>query len=283
MVIMIGVLMTMVAGFFGEIGTSIGKREVNNHKESIYTMGFLNMFWITIILLATAIFVSGSFVFSLASLPTFIVKIILELFQVHVSLLAIVTASRSTFGFLRIWTLPLLLIVDIALGYTVSPWQATGIFVLVAAFVLLFMNHGIEKKGSGYVMFTAFNAVATISLYKYNITNYNSVVAEQSISYLILLLYSFIMASFVARENPLSFFKKPRFLLQSLSEGVAGIISSFAYLFAPASIITAAGRSAGVFWSIVSGNVYFKESRLILKMSAMALIVVGMFLLTQIS
>lgn len=278
---MIGVLMTVVAGFFAEIGSSIGKREVNNHKESIYTMGFLNTFWITAILIAVAFLIKGSFVFSLASLPTFIVKIILELFQVHMSLLAIVTASRSTFGFLRIWTLPLLLIVDITLGYTVTAWQAGGIFVLIIAFVVLFMNHGIEKKGSGYVMFTAFNAVATISLYKYNITHYNSVVAEQSLSYLILLLYTFLMASFVAKENPLSFFKKPRFLLQSLSEGVAGIISSFAYLFAPASIITAAGRSAGVFWSVLSGNVYFKESHPLLKMSAVALIGVGIFLLTK--
>lgn len=278
---MIGVLMTIVAGFFSEIGSSIGKREVNNHKESIYTMGFLNTFWITVILIATAFLIKGSFVFSLASLPTFIVKMILELFQVHMSLLAIVTASRSTFGFLRIWTLPILLIVDITLGYTVTAWQATGIFVLIIAFVVLFMNHGIEKKGSGYVMFTAFNAVATISLYKYNITHYNSVVAEQSLSYLILLLYAFLMASFVAKENPLSFFKKPHFLLQSLSEGVAGIISSFAYLFAPASIITAAGRSASVFWSVLSGNVYFKESHPLLKMSAVALIGVGIFLLTQ--
>jgi len=278
---MIGVLMTIVAGFFSEIGSSIGKREVNNHKESIYTMGFLNTFWITVILITTAFIIKGSFVFSLASLPTFIIKMILEIFQVHISLLAIVTASRSTFGFLRIWTLPLLLIVDITLGYTVSAWQAAGIFVLIAAFVVLFMNHGIEKKGSGYVMFTAINAVATISLYKYNITHFNSVVAEQSISYFILLLYSFTFATFIAKENPFTFFKKPRFLLQSLSEGVSSIVLSFAYQFAPASIIAAAGRSAGVFWSVISGNIYFKESHILLKMSVVALIALGIFLLTQ--
>jgi len=278
---MIGVLMTLVAGFFSEIGDSIGKRSVNDHKESIYTMGFLNMFWVVIILASSAFLIKGSFIFSLASLPIFITKMVLEIFQIYMSLSAITIASRSTFGFLRIWTLPLLLIVDITLGYSVSAWQVGGIFILVIAFVLLFINHGIERKGSGYVIFTAINAVATISLYKYNITHYNSVLAEQLFTCIILLTYSFVMAFFMAKENPFRFFKKPRFLVQSLSGGVASIISSFAYMFAPASVITAAGRSASVFWSVLSGNVYFKESHVVLKMSAVALIGVGIFLLTQ--
>lgn len=278
---MIGVFMALIAGFFSEIGDSIGKRSVNDHKESIYTMGFLNMFWVVVILTSSAFLVTNSFIFSLASLPTFITKMVLEIFQVYMSLSAITIASRSTFGFLRIWTLPLLLVVDIMLGYSVSGWQVGGIFILVIAFILLFINHGIEKKGSGYVIFTAINAVATISLYKYNITHYNSVLAEQLSTCIILLVYSFVMAFFVAKENPFRFFKKPRFLIQSLSGGLASIISSFAYMFAPASVITAAGRSASVFWSVLSGNVYFKESRVVLKMSAVALIGVGIFLLTQ--
>ncbi len=248
--------MTLIAGFFSEIGDSIGKRSVIDHKESIYTMGFLNMFWVVIILASSAFLIKGSFIFSLASLPTFITKMVLEIFQVYMSLSAITIASRSTFGFLRIWTLPLLLIVDIILGYSVSAWQVGGIFILVIAFILLFINHGIGKKGSGYVIFTAINAVATISLYKYNITHYNSVLGEQLISCIILLAYSFVMALFIAKENPFRFFEKPRFLVQSLSGGIASIISSFAYVFAPASVITAAGRSVSVFWSVLSGNVY---------------------------
>lgn len=280
---MIGILMTLVAGFFSEIGISIGKRGVKDREEGIYTMGFLNTFWVVMILILTAFMVKGSLVFSLASLPTFTLKMVLELVQVYVSLRAITSASRSTFGFLRIWTLPLLLLVDIILGYSITAWQVGGIFVLISAFVILFMNHGIERKGSGYVMFGAINAVATISLYKYNITHYNSVAGEQLVTSLILLVYTFFMALFLEKENPFSFFKRPRFLVQSLVEGLGSLISSFAYLYAPASIITAAGRSAGVFWSVLSGNIYFKESRVILKMISVALICTGIFLLTKMS
>ena len=91
--------------------------------------------------------------------------------------------------------------------------------------------------------------------------------------------YFLIMAFFIAKENPIKFLKKPIFIGQSFSEGIGAVLGSFAYLFAPASIITTAKRSLSVLWSIVAGKVYFHEKHLIIKLMAFTLIIGGLVLL----
>jgi len=277
---MFGIILALVSSIFREAGTSIGKSKALAHKESIYTMGFLNLFWATIFFFAYAFFIRGEFIFLLASLPTFGVRIVLELLQAHFTMKAIVVSDRSTFGFLRIWTLPLLLGVDILLGYTIGLYQMLGISAIVIAFIFLFINHGIKAKGAGLVMFTAINAVATISLFKYNITNFNSVEAEQGVMTLILLVYFFFMARFVAKERPfMDHMRKPIFFAQSLLMGVAGVLMSFAFAFAPASVITSVKRAFSILASTISGNLYFKEKKLLIKIAAFILIAGGVVLL----
>ncbi|MBI5005278.1 MAG: hypothetical protein HZC03_01600, partial [Candidatus Lloydbacteria bacterium] len=188
-------------------------------------------------------------------------------------------ADRSTFGFIRTGTIPLLLAVDIMLGYSITTGNIVGIIVIALGFLILFINHGVQKRGAWLVAFTAVNAAATISLYKYNITHFNSIVAEQGLITLILMGYFFCMAYVSAKENPLSFLKKRIFLGQSLSSGIAGIISSFAYGFAPASIIAAASRSFEIFWAIISGKKYFHEKSTATKFISMFFVAVGLFLL----
>lgn len=275
---MIGPILAIIAMFFSEIGISVGKAGVRDHRESIYTMGFLNLLWGTLVLFAIA-FLRQEFIFSYESLPTFGIRMLLEIAQAHVGILAIVKADRSTAGFLMIITIPLLLIIDTALGYTVEPIQSAGIAIIVIALVFLLMNHGIRMKGIWYVLFAAVNAAATISLYKYNITNFNSVEAEQGFSMIILMIYFLAMALFVARENPLQLLKQPRFLAQSFSMGVGTVFVSFAYLFAPASIITTAKRSAAILWATMSGNLYFHEKKLVVKVVSFIFIAVGLVFL----
>lgn len=278
---MFGIILTFISSVFREIGTSIGKSRVLAHTESIYTMGFLNLFWATLFFFVYAFFIHGAFLFSLASLPTFSIRVVLEILQAHFSMRAIVVADRSTFGFLRILTLPLLLAVDIFLGYTIGIYQILGISIIVVSLVVLFINHGIQTKGAGFVLFTAVNAVATISLFKYNITHFNSVEAESGIVTLILLGYFFIMAKYVAKEKPLHIMRQPIFFLQSFVMGLGSVFISFAYLFAPASVITTAKRSFTILTSIISGNIYFHEKKLIIKIISFVLIVAGILLLVM--
>lgn len=275
---MIGLLLVLAATFFEETGASIGKLEMNQKRQSIYTYGFLTLLWGTVFLLLLAI-IRDAFIFSAASLPTLSIRIVLEIAQAHVSMLAIASADRSTFGFLRILTIPLLLGVDMVLGYTIGVNEFWGIGLIIAALVILFINHGVSKAGAGLVLFTAVNAVATISLYKYNITHFNSVEVEQGIIHIILLVYFFIMALYVARENPFQFLRKPLFFAQSAGAGIGTVLISFAYLFGAASVITAVKRAGGILFAMLSGNVYFKEKGFLIKVFSLGLIVIGLVFL----
>ena len=276
---MFGIFLVSTATLFSEVSNSIGKDQVKKHHESIYTMGFLNLFFGVFIFFFYAFFVRGEFVFALASLPTFGLRAILEIVQSYATVHAITMADRTTFGFLRIVTIPLLLIVDVFLKYQISPMQILGITIMTLTLIFLLMNHGISRKAAGWVLFTAINAVITVALYKYNISHFNSVEAEQGIIYIILMIYFWISARYISKEKPLHYLKKKVFLIQSGSQGVSGVLFSFAFAFAPASIIMSAKRATTILWSIISGRTYFNEKRPLVKMAAFVLIVIGLVLL----
>ena len=275
----IAFLLSLVAQLFGEVGTAIGKKQVTVRRETIYTMGFLDLFWGTIFFLAFAFFIRGEFIFSLAAWPTFSLRVILEIVQAHVTILAIVYAARSTFSFVRILTIPLLLLTDIILGYAITFNQVIGISLLVLALVLLLLNQGLKTKGVWYVLFTAVNAVVTLSLFKYNISHFNSVEAEQSLVMIFLLVYFGLMSFFVVKENPFRFFKKPLFLGQSLASGLGTVLGSFVYALAPASVITTFTRAGAVLSAVLSGRLYFQEKKFGLKIFAFFLVLLGLIFL----
>lgn len=276
---MIGILLASLGSLLDELSKLVGKKKVDERKESIFTMGFLDLFWVVLAFAGIAVFVPGSFRFSAASLPTFIPRLILEIVQAYMTVKAIALAARSTFSFIRSLTIPLLLGVDLLLGYAFTLHQIVGVIIIMATLVFLFANHGIERGGRGYVLFTAVNAAVTLSLYKYNIIYFNSVVAEQLSIMVVLMMYFFFCAYYITRENPLYFLKKPIFLLQSLGTGAAAAVDSFAFVFAPTSLITSAKRASAIFWSILSGNFYFREQNFLVKLAAFMFLALGIVLL----
>ena len=275
---MIGVIIAGVAQFFAEISTSIGKYEVAHKRQSFYAFGFLNAFWATVFLIAIAL-VRGEFVFDLASLPTFALRAVLEIILMFVSLRAVITADRSTFAFMRVLTIPLLLGADLALGYTISTAQFAGIAVILVAFVFLFTGKGLGRKGRMLSLFSATLAAATLTLYKYNIEHYNSVEAEQTILHILMLVVLLGVAKWHTNERLFPLLIHPPFLVQSLFSGIASVLLSYAYLFAPASIITTSKRVFEILGSIISGQALFREKHLAIKLCAFVLISFGVVLL----
>jgi len=285
---MLGLLLTGGATLAEEVGTSVGKWQTLRGKESIYSLGFLDSLWATLFLLILIFIIPKDFfapgfpqgfVFSLASLPTLLPRIVLEILQAYATVYAVMRADRSTFGFLRIITIPLLLVADIVLAYSVSLPQILGMSLIVVSLVLLFINHGIRRQGAWFVVFTAVNAVATISLFKYDITHFNSIEAEQVIVSLVLITFFFIMALTRAKENPLKLLMRPVFFAQSLLMGISGITMSFAYLFSVASVITTAKRAFTILFCILSGHKFFHEKKPWIKVASFILIATGLALL----
>lgn len=275
---MFGIILVSIGTFFDEISTLIGKREVNNNKETVFTMAFFSLFWSTLWFLVIVLW-RGEFLFSAASLPTLLLRSVIEVALIYAGTMAVVRSDRSTFGFVRTGTIPLLLLADLWLGYTLTLPQILGIIVIVLTLLVAFLNHGIHKEGMKFVILATIFPVLTISLFKYNITHYNSVEADQLVTHLILLAFLFVMAIRVGKENPLTMLFRRPFFAQSFAAGVGGVLISFAYLFAPASTITAAKRAVSVLWAIISGNIYFQEKHIGLKITLFVFVTVGIILL----
>lgn len=275
---MLSVLFASLASFVDEASASIIKFEAGRKKESIYTAGFINtMFGAGVFVLLAAF--RGSFIFSLASLPTFILRAFLEILQAHMTMNALVKTDRSTYAFVRNLTIPLLLIVDLIVGFTIgfNQWLGIGIIALVFGIILYF--HVLSFKGIGYALFTAVNAVATISLFKYNITYFNSVEADQIVIYSILIIYFFFAAKFLGKENPLKFLKHKLFLGQGAFHGLAAIFASFAISFGNPGIAITAGRTSAVLAGIISGRNYFQEKKFGAKIFVAIILTIGIVLL----
>lgn len=279
---MLGIFLLASGSFFSEMGVSLGKEEVLRRKENIYTYGFLSLFLSTLVFVCIA-FIRGKFLFSVESLPTLGLRMILEIFQAYISIKAITIADRSTFGFLRVLTIPLLLLVDISLGYSLAVNQIIGAGILTVSLLLLLLNHGLRTKGIGFVLLSAVNAVITISLFKYNISHFNSVEVEQGIVQIILLVYFSVMVWRTKGKNPLRLLAKPLFFLQSLSQAVAGVLISFGYLFIPASVASSVERSTSVFFSLLSGKQYFHEKKFAQKLVAFLFLIIGFAFLAGFS
>jgi drug/metabolite transporter (DMT)-like permease len=278
---MTGLLLVLFGALSAEMGSSIGKREIQQGRESIYMMGFLDALWG--VLLYVGILAAGSDVwkFSIASFPTFGLRAVLEIILAHISVIAITKADRSAYGFIRIGTIPLLLAVDVTLGYTLTGAQFTGIGIIMCALALLLVRRGLGTKGIWYVLSTTLIAVVTLSLFKHNITHFNSVAAEQTIILTLLLAYFFLMACIHMREQPLRFMLQPTLLLQSLLVGIGTVTVSFGYLFLPASVTVTVVRAGSLLWAILSGSLYFKERNFILKIVGAILCIVGLLFLAN--
>lgn len=277
---MLTVLFASIGGFIGEISASISKFEVSKHKESIYTASFINYFFAAIAFLILGL-IRNNFVFVLASLPTFAIRAVLEVVQGHMSILAITKATRSTSVFFANLTIPLILFADLILGFQISASQWAGIAVILTVLIIILIFHIVRTEGIGYPLFTAVNAVFTIQLFKYNITHFNSVEAEQLLIICIMLLYFFFAARFISKENPFRFLRHKIFLTQGISLGIASLFDSFAVSFGNPGIATTAKRTATVLAGIISGHNYFQEKKLGAKILVALILVIGLILLAR--
>ena len=276
---MIGILLIGIGTFFQEVSDSIGKIKVKIHEESPYTMAFLSVFWWAIFLALIAIVKHSTFTFSIESLPTFSVRAILEIFQLYVCTYAIIKAERSTYNFIRTGTIPLLLIVDLILWYSIGTTAIIGIIIVMISLWILLFNREIKKGGIRLVVLSTINAVFTISLYKYDITHFNSIVGEQLVMYTILLISFFIFDRIKFKENPMSFLNKRIFLVQSLAIWIGGIIQDFAYYYGAASIITTAKRWLAIIRSMITGKIYFKEKHVMVRIYILIPLILWLILL----
>ncbi|MBI4835628.1 MAG: hypothetical protein HY817_00030 [Candidatus Abawacabacteria bacterium] len=275
---MFGLLLTTVGTFFLEIGSSIGKYEVSHRREDIYTMAFLNHFGGFLLFILLVLW-QGDFRFSIYSLPFWLLQMGSEALHIWLAGKATIKSDRSTWGFLRMGTVPILLICDALLGYDIQPLQYVGILFIIMTLFLLYKQHGFTRKGVGWVIAATINAALAITLYKHAITYYNSVAAHQLVSGIFVMAFVTWLCKHHRHHHPLRLYKEKLFVTQSLSFAFGGILDSFAYTLAPASIIVTGKRCASALFTILAGNFYFHEERLAVKLFAFVILCIGMVFL----
>src|SRR3989344_5210112 len=151
---MFGILLALVGPACEETADSIGKNEVRKRVASIYTFGFLALLFGTTFLLVEG-FARQNLFISLASLPTFLPRVALEILQAYVTIRAITTSDRGDFGLVKTLTIPLLLLIDIAFSYTVAPLQIVGMALIVSPVALLLYVERRQIKGLHYLLIGA--------------------------------------------------------------------------------------------------------------------------------
>lgn len=275
---MIGILICVLSAACLELSSSLGKEEVRRHIATYYSIAVLNAL-IAVLFLIGYGFLHGGFVFRLASLPTFIPRLLLEILLVHTTMRALIASNRSDFALVKTLTLPLLLMVDYFIGYTLTLPQVGGVALIIGAMAVLISLQKKRIKGLGFLMVSACIAVGTISLFKYDITHFNSLAAEQGIVLTAIAVYFSCLALWRHKENPFRLLRNSTVSMQTIASGGAHVFVSMAYLYAPAVVITAALRSFMVLFAIISGKMYFHEKHLRLKIILAGVIMIALCLL----
>ncbi len=275
-----GIFLIIIATLFEEVSTSSAKESISRHLESIASRAFLVGLW-GMLFLGISLLGGVEWRFNMASLPFFFSRVAVEIVLTNITIRAITIADRSTFGFFRTLTIPIILGIDVMLGTVFSISQIWGVLAIVGSLLVLSYRHSLSSKGMGLALLSAIGSSITLSLYKFNITHFNSVPAEQMLSGMIILPYFLWHALAIDKENPFKLLRSKKILSESAASGVGGILASFAYLFAPASIIVAVQRSSAVCWSIVAGALRFHERHIVEKLSVVGLTIVGIALLIR--
>jgi hypothetical protein len=275
-----GIFLIIIATLFEEVSTSSAKESITRHAESIASRAFLVGMW-GFLFLGMSLLGGVEWKFNTASLPFFLSRVAVEIVLTNITIRAITIADRSTFGFFRTLTIPIILGIDVMLGTVLSISQIWGVLAIVGSLLILSYRHSLSSKGMGLALLSAIGSSITLSLYKFNITHFNSVPAEQMLSGMIILPYFLWHALAIDKENPFKLLRSKKILSESAASGVGGILASFAYLFAPASVIVAVQRSSAVCWSIVAGALHFHERHIVEKLSVVGLTILGIVLLIR--
>lgn len=277
---MFGFLLTTLSTFFEEISTTFGKKEAQAHHEDANLMIFLSYLGGLVFFILLLLIQPQAWHFSWQSWPFLGFRIILNIFISYLATYAVIHSERSTFSFGRTITIVFLLAFDWFSGVELGMFKILGIAIIIfTLYLAYYKGNSFKWQRDRFIIYSAILAAVAIAVYQYDIKNFNSVAAEQTISLFFLLLYFAITTYRHYRKNLFTIIKKYSLWKQSGFHGLGLLLESFSYLFLPASLIIALKRSLAVFWSIIFGRAYFKEKHIIAKLALGMGLISGLCLL----
>ena len=168
-------------------------------------------------------------------------------------------ADRSLVAIFSVIILPALMIADYFMWYALDIFQIVWIFWIV--FVLIYSSYSntLNLKWLRYVLLSQLFWFISIVSFKILIMNYSSVYAQMALNALIVsLIYLFMLIKILWKQSIFEILKKD-YLLVGAFYGVWSLLAWLAYLFWPATIVTAFKRVWAMFWWVVFGKLVFHE------------------------
>lgn len=272
-------LLAFIARFFYEFSLSSGKKAFQKHRETVYSLGFIT-YTSTLIFFIVGVLLGTDFYFNPTSIRTLVPRIMLEIIIAHLSMKAVLKASRTTSAFLSNITIPLLLLSDFLLAYSISNIRLGGICLIILSILVLMKFDRKSHKGASLVLVVGVISAITTTLYKYDITHFNSVAAEQIISLSCVSLYFLYMVKIKTSFKHWRYALSSAGLVQSVSMGFSSLISSYAYSLAPASVVVSMLNGSTIIWGMIFGRTYFHEHGMKVKLFAACFVICGLLLLT---
>lgn len=226
--------------------------------------------------------IKWEFNFDSSSIWILFLRFIFESLQTYLTLKAIVSTDRSTFNIIKILTLPLLIVVDIILGYNIAMTSIVWMWIIVASFLYFNLKeHTLNLKGSFFVFASTFNALITISLCKELITNYNN---SFEVVQIIWAAWSIIFLAWLLlwkREKVEWKILKDKMVLWGLiCYWIWTLLASYWYTLMNASEATTILRIWAMFSGLLLWYLVFKEDNIKSKVTMTLTIVVWVIIMT---
>jgi len=216
------------------------------------------------------------------NLLSFILAVLTVLFTIgfyYFAMKTIETADRSTASIFSVLVLPMLLISDIILGYGINIYQI--VWVLFITLILLISSYSwtLNLKWFKYIITTTFIAFASTMVFKYLISHFTNVYTQLFIqAFFSLIIVTWIVYKKLWKTWITSVLKKEYFIIWII-RWANTMLTSLAYMFGPASIISSFKRIWAMFWWVIFGKLIFHETNLWKKLWNVAVLSFGIFVM----
>jgi len=192
---------------------------------------------------------------------------------------SIEVADRSTSAIFSVLALPLLLISDILLWYNVNKFQIIWVLFITLVLLLISYKGSLNLKWLKYILATTAVAFFNTVIFKYLISHWWSVPTVLFLqSFFAFILLSIYVSTKLGVEKIKEIIHK-QYISIGLFRSTNTLLVSLAYMFWPASIIAALKRIFMMFRWVVFGHFVFHESNIGKKLSNVAILSIGIFIM----
>jgi len=273
------VVLASLSSFIDQFSNVVIKKIENDKKKSTNLWALALVSWLGSSIVIWIVFIArGDFAFNWGAWGWFVPRIVLEMFQIYVTMKALEKADLSFFSFGRVFSIIIVMFLEARfLGITLRVGQYGGVFLVVFS-IFIFLSRSIKRtKGWFWVMLSSLNGGLLFVITKLQFS-YNNAFTNESILRLVLVLLMMLLVW--GRRKSLSWNAKAWLLLPFRS--VVGVLNLLALSLGAATIYSTVDRGGSVLSGVVLGNRFFKEKSLLEKLGVGFGIILGIICLSML-